>query len=159
MFWLGQCYLEWHDFNFRLIHEHSDLGYSENLCIIFRNSGLTIEKANDLTRFSIRSSDEFTEFELIFYKNKKKALPPFFGDFLNERSLSYWFLDTGFITEDDSFILNTSNYSFEEVVEIQKVLYLTFGLQTSLSNYANNVFIKISLYFYLSFLCFNKEIY
>ncbi len=81
-------------------------------------------------RFTTRSLPIFTSYFQRFYKNGKKNLP--LDLTLDPLALAVWFMDDGARSRSSSY-LNTQQFTIEEQEFLQKLLWQTFSLKSSLN--------------------------
>jgi len=72
----------------------------------------------------------------LFIKNKKKTISPELINWLSPRSLAYWAMDDGSLSES-GFYFNTMSYTLEEHILLQKILKYNFNLETSIHKHKN----------------------
>jgi hypothetical protein len=73
----------------------------------------------------------FTFYYNEFYKNGKKVVPINPLSNLNDKSLTYWFMDDGHKTKS-GYILNTHSFSLEECIILCNFLSEKFNLKVSI---------------------------
>lgn len=73
-----------------------------------------------------------------FYRDGKKRVPVLIHRFLNERGLTYWFMDDGSAKSKQSLVLlfNTQGYTQQDVEVLVKAMEDKFGLETYLRKQA-----------------------
>src|SRR6266481_198634 len=77
----------------------------------------------------------------LFIVNRKKIISANIIDWLSPRSLAFWSMDDGSLSES-GFYFNTLSYSFEEHIILQRVLNLKFNLETNIHKHGD----KFKLY-------------
>jgi LAGLIDADG DNA endonuclease family protein len=92
-------------------------------------------------RFTTRSLPMFTEYYSLFYRNGKKEIPLSLK--LDPLSLAVWFMDDGNKTRS-ALYFNTQQFNLTDQKYLQKLLFNTFGLKSTLNRDKNYFRIRIS---------------
>ncbi len=83
--------------------------------------------------FSTKSLPVFDEFRALFYKDRRKIIPPALAKLITPLSLAIWYMDDGFRRRDSKgFYLCTSSFSEAEQKVLQRILKIKFALVTNI---------------------------
>lgn len=94
--------------------------------------------------FSTRSLPIFDEFRTLFYNRGRKQISLNLVKLLTPLSLAIWYMDDGFLRRDSKgFYLCTSSFMEAEQKLLQKILKITFALDTTIhhQHYLGRIFI------------------
>jgi hypothetical protein len=78
----------------------------------------------------------------LFIVNGKKTISFYIINRISPRSLAFWAMDDGSLSES-GFYFNTLSYSFEEHIILQKILSFKFNLETNIHKHGNKYKIYI----------------
>ena len=116
-----QPYLEWKAKHLK------DLG---GRVIQKRRFDLRTIKFYDHCIFRSNSLPSLEEYFTLFYKGRKKIIPPSLSKIINPQILAVWLMDDGYRRNDcNAMRLNTQSYTIKEQAIIQKALK-TLGLKS-----------------------------
>jgi hypothetical protein len=80
--------------------------------------------------FSTKSLPIFSEFQRLFYRNRKKIIPKNISGMMNSLSLAIWYMDDGFRRRDSKgFYLCSSSFTSREQKILLKMLLEKFGIE------------------------------
>lgn len=90
-------------------------------------------KSYNRWHFSTKSLPVFDEFRVLFYQERRKTISPVLSNMITALSLAIWYMDDGFRRHDSKgFYLCTSSFLEIEQKMLQKILKITFALDTKI---------------------------
>ena len=126
-------------------HDHKD--YLFHLYDLFKlyvkTPPIESDDGNGNSRWSFNTTvvPELVFYADLFYKNKKKIVPPFLFEHFNQISLAYWFMDDGSLKRyktTQAFILCTDSFSKDEVLFLGSMLKLKYNIHVNYHKQRDN---------------------